>query len=66
MGVEEVRIMKVRVIFGSMTYRIYFLLYISVTMLSQSGKAFLEPRLEILPVFFKESGLFDNKIVANK
>ena len=52
------RIMKVRLIFGSMTYLIYFLLYISVTTISQNGKASLDTRLEILPVFLKEMGSF--------
>ena len=44
------RIMKVRLIFGSMTYLIYFLLYMSI---SQNVKASLDTRLEILPVFSK-------------
>ena len=44
--------MKVRLIFGSMTYLIYFLLYMSI---SQNVKASLDTRLEILPVFVKEA-----------
>ena len=41
-----------------MTYLIYFLLYMSVTTISQNGKASLDPRLEILPVFLKEMWSF--------
>ena len=50
--------MKVRLIFGYMTYLIYFLLYMSVTTITQNGKASLDPRLEILPVFLKEMWSF--------